>query len=248
MNDFDFNNFIKEQFLNFINVELTDLQCKKFFDFMNFLIEKNKVMNLTAITDEKEIVFRHFIDSCMFYKFYKDLFCFEKRNRLNFLDVGTGAGFPGIPLAILDNYDNFVLTDTLGKRINFLEDVTSLLEIKNVSLVKSRAEDLAHNFKYREKFDFVFSRGVARIPVLAEYSLPFVKIGGSMVAFKMDDCDSELEDGKNALNLLCGKCSKKLSYSLFEKEPDRCLLIIDKIKNTPIRFPRKAGLPNKEPL
>ena len=243
----DFNTFknsITDKFKNFVGIVLTDEQCHNFFVYMNLLTEKNKVMNLTAITDPEEIVVRHFLDSAIPFNFYGEEL---NRNKL-IVDVGTGAGFPGLPLAILCSNSKFVLNDTLGKRINFLSDVISNIGIKNVELVKARAEDFGHDKKYRESFDYVVSRGVSKISVLAEYSLPLVKINGSMISFKMDNCDEELNDGQNAITTLGGMFHVKHTYSIIDNEPDRCLLEIIKTKITPKQYPRKAGTPSNKPL
>ena len=236
-----FNNLILDSFDNKIGISLSDKQSHLFFDFMNLLIEKSKVMNLTAITEPDEIVLRHFVDSSMVNKF------FDFGNKY-LVDVGTGAGFPGIPLAISNPNAKFVLTDTLGKRINFLDEVVKSLGLKNVELFKARVEDFANDKKFREKFDFVLSRGVAKISVLAEYSLPLAKIGGKMLAYKLDDCNSELADGENAIKILGGMFHVKHSYKLIDNEPDRCILEINKLKTTPKTYPRKAGTPSKSPL
>ena len=223
---------------------MDDNQIEKFFDYMNLLIEKNKVMNLTAITEPEEIIVRHFVDSSILVK----IFGKEFLNNKKIADVGTGAGFPGLPLAIICSKAKFVLTDTLGKRINFLKEVIDVINIKNVELVKARAEDFAHDKTFRESFDFALSRGVAKISVLSEYSLPLLKVGGKMLSYKMNDCDSELEEGTNAIKTLGGMFHVKHTYDIIEGEPKRCILEIIKDKTTPKKYPRKAGTPSKEPL
>lgn len=240
----EFKNLISDKFKPIIGYELNDSQIEMFFDYMNMLIEKNKVMNLTAITEPEEIIVRHFVDSSILVKIYgKDIFDGKK-----VVDVGTGAGFPGLPLAIICPKGNFVLTDTLGKRINFLNEVIEAVKLSNVKLIKARAEDFAHDKMYRESFDFSLSRGVAKISVLSEYSLPLLKVGGKMLAYKMDDCDLELKEGEKAIDILGGKFHVKHSYDLIPDEPKRCILGIKKVKPTPNKYPRKAGTPSKEPL
>ena len=237
----EFENIIKQEFAQ-SDISITSKQIQKLYDYMVLLIEKNKVMNLTAITEPKEIIIRHFVDSCIFNRFY------DLKEGLQILDMGTGAGFPGLPLAIINENQKFVLTDTLGKRINFLSEVLDKLKLKNVKLIKERAEDFGQELEYRESFDFVLSRGVAKISVLAEYSLPLVKIGGNMIAWKLVDCDTELNEGKKAIDVLGGMFHVKHQYNLLKDEPERCLLEINKIKITPKKYPRQAGMPSKRPI
>lgn len=240
----EFSEKIEKAFLDLIGMKLNEKQTQAFFEYMNLLIEKNKVMNLTAINDPDEIIVKHFVDSSILSKFYSEEFFKSKK----LIDVGTGAGFPGIPLAIIYPDSKFVLTDTLGKRINFLLEVLDKIKLKNTELIKARAEDLAHDPKYREKFDICLSRGVAKISVLSEYSLPFVKEKGAMLAYKMDNCEEEFNEGSNAIKVLGGMFHVKHTYTLNPEEPKRCILQINKIKSTPKIYPRKAGTPSKAPL
>ena len=228
----------------YVGIVLTEEQCHCFFDYMNLLIDKNKVMNLTAITEPEEIILRHFVDSSIPMNFYGD----KLNSEMYICDVGTGAGFPGLPLAILCPNSSFVLNDTLGKRINFLSEVIDEIKIKNVKLVKARVEDFGHDKNYREKFDYVVSRGVSRISVLSEYSLPLVKLNGAMLSFKMDNCDEELSEGQNAIKKLGGMFHVKHTYSIVDGDPDRCILEITKKELTPKHYPRKAGTPASKPL
>lgn len=375
----EFSKKINIAFNDHLGLTLTDWQVTAFYIYMNMLIEKNKVMNLTAITDPYEIIIRHFVDSCMPLKFYDfgndkllNKACAEdncdaiqknkihavdpdyiatlnkthavnnnganftdkervlKEDRSNSLrkirvaDIGTGAGFPGLPLAIMLPQIEFVLTDSLGKRIAFLEEVISELQklssdnslnenvnyqnlkddtlhstmydagcgdknkekcrercrdknedkyrdrcgdknedkpkdksgvgavsitrLNNVKLLKQRAEDFCHDTSYRESFDFVLSRGVAKLSVLSEYCLPTLKVGGSMISYKMDDIESELNDSLHAIEILGGKFHVKHTYGLINGDPSRCLIEIQKISKTSKQYPRKAGTPSKEPL
>ena len=246
-----------------LGIKLSDKQVGDFFIFMNLLIEKNKVMNLTAITDEEEIIIRHFVDSCMILKFYN----FENLGYT--VDIGTGAGFPGIPLAIVANTEiaenstqesrsivrascaspfRIVLTDSLGKRVDFIRDVISELGLTNATSNHIRAEDFCHDSAYRESFDTVLSRGVAKLSVLSEYCLPALKVGGKMISYKMDDIKSELDQSQNAIQTLGGMFHMKHSYDLIPGEPTRCLVEIQKVSKTPNSYPRKAGTPSKKPL
>ena len=240
----EFKNLITEYFSLHIGIDLSELQCHSFFDYMNIIIETNKVINLTAITEPREIIVRHFLDSNMPIHFYSDML----NGNYKIADIGTGAGFPGIPLAIVCPNCSFVLNDTLNKRIKFLSDVISTLNLKNVFLVKARAEDFGHDKYYRESFDFVVSRGVSKMSVLSEYTLPFVKIGGSLLAYKMFNCDDEISDGSNAIKTLGGKFHVKHKYSIIESDPDRCIVEINKITSTPKSYPRRAGTPSSKPL
>lgn len=287
MDFLEFKKKLNNAFLSKIDFELSESECKQFFDFMNLLIEKNKVMNLTSITEPDEIILRHFVDSCMPLKFY-DKICgkgssggggsggsksngnnngcdgsngdsgFETRltktrhsnffKNANLVDIGTGAGFPGLPLAIVCSSAKFTLTDSLGKRINFLQEVIDMINISNVVLIKSRAEDFCNDKNFREGFDFVFSRGVAKLSVLSEYCLPAIKVHGKMISYKMNEIETELGEGKNAIKTLGGMFHEKHTYDLIENDPSRCLVVIDKILKTPKAYPRKAGTPAKSPL
>lgn len=239
-----FKNSIVSEFSQRLKLSLSDLQVRQFFDFMNMLIEKNKVMNLTAIDEPSEIITRHFIDSCMPVMIYGK----EKFEGLQVIDVGTGAGFPGLPLAIVLPETKFVLTDTLGKRVKFIDEVVKKCQIGNVKTIKARAEDLARDKMFREEFDICFSRGVAKLSVLTEYSLPFVKVNGKMLSFKLNDCDVELKQSEQALTILGGMFHVKQPYTLLSDEPQRCIVEIEKVKPTPKQYPRKAGTPSKSPL
>lgn len=223
-----------------IEIEFTDEQLKKFYDYMNLLIEWNQKINLTAITEPKEIILKHFIDSLTINKYIQQ--------KSTLADVGTGAGFPGIPLKILRPDIKVTLVDSLNKRINFLNEVIEKLNLEDIVTVHSRIEDFGKNKSYREKFDYVTARAVANLAVLSEYLIPIAKIGGKCVCMKGSNVEEEITSGKNAINVLGGKLEKVDEFVLPDSDISRNVIILSKIKNTPARFPRKAGMPSKEPL
>lgn len=223
------------------NFSLTDKQIKQLDLFYDLLVEKNKVMNLTAITEFDEVIVKHFADSLSI--------CTVLPESVNDVcDLGTGAGFPGIPMAIAYPNLHFTLIDSLNKRIKFLQEVVDALGLANVTLVHARAEEAGRNKIYREIFDLVVSRAVANIATLSEYCLPLVNIGGYFISFKSGDIDSEIEASGSAIKKLGGRMNKPVYFSLPETDISRSFLIINKEKNTPKAYPRKAGTPSKEPL
>lgn len=222
-----------------INIEISEEESNKLYMYMNLMLEWNKKINLTSITDEEDIIIKHFVDSLSINKYLS-------KNK-NVMDVGTGAGFPGIPLKIFNEDIEFILVDSLNKRINFLEEVKQKLNINKLELVHSRIEDLAKDLKYREKIDIVVSRAVANLSVLSEYMLPFVRIGGFCICMKGPNIDDELENSKNAIKILGGKIEKVESLVL-PSNLERNIIIIKKEKETPNSYPRKAGIPSKKPL
>ena len=225
---------------NKIQIKIEEKESRTFYDFMKILLVENEKVNLTAITEENEIILKHFIDSLTINKYLI--------NANKILDLGTGAGFPGIPLKIVNKDKEFVLVDSLNKRIEFLNKVKEKCELENLELIHSRAEDLAKNINYREKFDVVASRAVANLRTLAEYLLPFVKKEGICICMKGPNVDNELEEAKNSINILGGKIEKIEKIFLKENDMERNILIIRKIQNTPNKYPRKAGIPTKSPL
>ena len=225
---------------NKIRIKIGEKESRTFYDFMKILLVENEKVNLTAITDENEIIVKHFIDSLTINKYLI--------NANKILDLGTGAGFPGIPLKIVNKDKEFVLVDSLNKRIEFLNKVKEKCELENLELIHSRAEDLAKNINYREKLDVVTSRAVANLRTLAEYLLPFVKKEGICICMKGPNVDNELEEAKNSINILGGKIEKIEKIFLKENDMERNILIIRKIQNTPNKYPRKAGIPTKLPL
>ena len=226
--------------LKAIGIELSDEQIEQFLTYYEMLIEKNKVMNLTAITDFDEVLEKHFEDSLSLIQAV-DL---EKSQEV--IDLGTGAGFPGIPLKIAFPNLQITLADSLNKRILFLDDVIRELGLTGIDTVHGRAEDLAKNSDYREKFDLCVSRAVANLSTLSEYCLPFVKIGGKFISYKAGECDEEVAASKSSIFLLGGKISDIKKFELGES--GRAFVIIDKVSGTPKKYPRKAGTPSKDPL
>ena len=226
--------------LKAIGIQLSDEQIEQFLTYYEMLIEKNKVMNLTAITDFDEVLEKHFEDSLSLIQAV-DL---EKSQEV--IDLGTGAGFPGIPLKIAFPNLQITLADSLNKRILFLDDVIRELGLTGIDTVHGRAEDLAKNSDYREKFDLCVSRAVANLSTLSEYCLPFVKIGGKFISYKAGECDEEVAASKSSVFLLGGKISDIKKFELGES--GRAFVIIDKVSGTPKKYPRKAGTPSKDPL
>ena len=228
------------EFVNEIKiVDISDKKLKQFELYYEMLIEKNKVMNLTAITDRDEVVLKHFIDSIALAKY-----CDFSNQKV--IDVGTGAGFPGIPLKILFPELEMTLFDSLNKRIKFLQEVIDALELKKIEAIHGRAEEGGRNKNMREKYDIAVSRAVANMAVLSEYCLPFVKEGGYFIPYKTADIDEELDNAKNAISILGGKTEKveKLDISGL----GRSFVFVRKMKATPKIYPRKAGTANKQPL
>ena len=223
-----------------INIKFTEEQLNKFYEYMNLLLEWNEKINLTAITEPKDVILKHFIDSLTINKYLKE-------NRI-LADVGTGAGFPGIPLKILRPDLKITLVDSLNKRINFLNEVILKLNLKDIDTVHSRIEDFGKDKKYREKFDYVTARAVANLSVLSEYLLPISKVGGKCICMKGSNVEEELDTGKNAIKILGGKINCIDQFELPESDISRNIIVLDKIKNTSAKFPRKAGVPSKEPL
>lgn len=233
---------ILEQGCSQLGIKLNDIQKKQFTDFYEFLIEKNKVMNLTGITEFQEVLVKHFLDSMSCVKAV-DL---SKTNRI--MDVGTGAGFPGIPLKIVFPHLNACLLDSLKKRVNFLEETFHLLDFNDIEAVHGRAEEYARRKNYREAFDLCVSRAVSNLSTLSEYCLPYVKTGGCFVSYKSGTVKEEAEQAEKAIRVLGGKIRDIIYFSLPHSEIQRSLVVIDKISPCPARYPRKAGTPLKEPL
>lgn len=228
--------------MKMISVELTDKQVSQFIKFYEMLVEWNKVMNLTGITEYDEVVMKHFVDSLSIVKVNG----FD--NVTSIIDVGTGAGFPGIPLKIVFPEIKITLLDSLNKRIRFLNSVIDELELENIETIHGRAEDFSKKEDYREQYDLCVSRAVANLATLSEYCLPYVKEDGYFLPYKSGDIKEEAANSKKAVKILGGSIEDIISFEIPDTDMARTILKIHKTKATPKRFPRKAGLPTKEPI
>lgn len=229
---------LKQQ-LNKINLKLDNKMVEKLWKFKEIVLEKNKVLNLTGITEEKDFILKHLIDSL-------SVLPHMPENTKNLIDIGTGAGFPGVPIKIAVPKLNITLLDSAKKKVLFLKEAIKTLELENIKAYAERAEDFAQDKSHRERFDVAISRAVALLPVLAEYSLPFVKVGGIFIAQKSQSKE-ELKSAENAIKILGGKIKEIIPIKI-ENLPERSLIIIEKISRTPNEFPRKPGVASKEPL
>ena len=237
MNLEEFSIDLKEK-SNKIDVKIKDKEVEQFYEYMNSLLEWNEKINLTAITEPKEVILKHFIDSITIQKYI------QKENSV--VDVGTGAGFPGIPLNIVNNEAKYTLVDSLNKRIKFLNEIIDKLSLKNIETIHSRAEDFAK--ENRETYDVATSRAVAALNVLLEYLLPLVKVGGLCICMKGSNVQEEIEASSNALKILGGQIEKVEQITLPDSDIIRNIVIVRKVTKTSSKYPRKAGLPSKEPL
>lgn len=224
-----------------INIELTEKQIKQFMDYKDMLLEWNEKFNLTAITDEREIILKHFVD-CLAISAGAEL------AGKKIIDVGTGAGFPGVPVKIAFPDTQMTLLDSLNKRITFLEELKNKLGLENVVCIHSRAEDGGADKNLREGFDLCISRAVANLAVLSEYCLPFVKVGGCFISMKGPDVKDELNESEKAIKVLGGEVKEVKLINIPETDINHSLIIIKKIKPTPSKYPRKAGKAKKEPI
>lgn len=225
-----------------LSVLLTEKQVDQFIKFYEMLVEWNKVMNLTGITEYEEVVEKHFVDSLSIVK------AVDIQNVNTVIDIGTGAGFPGIPLKIAFPHLKITLLDSLNKRIKFLNAVIEELGLEEIHTIHGRAEDFAKQDAYREKFDLCVSRAVANLATLSEYCLPYVNVDGMFVPYKSGDIEEELNNSKKAVQILGGKIEKTIKFELPGTDIGRSFVKIKKVKNTAKKYPRKAGLPSKEPL
>ena len=225
-----------------LQIETNENMLEQFDLFYHLLVEWNKVMNLTGITEYEEVVEKHFADSLSLARFL-DL------NKIHtVIDVGTGAGFPGIPLKIAFPHLKVVLLDSLNKRINFLNEVIAKLDLKEIHTIHGRAEEYARKPEYREQFDLCVSRAVANLSVLSEYCIPYIRIGGIFVPYKSGEIDEEVAASRKAVDILGGQIDHVEKFQLSDTDIHRSFVFINKIKNTQKKYPRKAGTPAKEPL
>ena len=232
---------------NKINIEISDDQINCFEKYYELLIEKNKVMNLTAITDKEDVIVKHFIDSIALIPYLSDK-GININNKLKIIDIGTGAGFPGLPLKIMMPDVKFTLLDSLNKRVSFLNEVIDELKLKDIEALHGRAEDYASDNKYREKYDICVSRAVANLSTLSEYCIPFVKEDGFFISYKAGESEEEINNSKNAIKILGGKINKVEEFVLPGTDASRVFVFIRKQELTDKKYPRKAGVPAKKPL
>ena len=237
---YDTSQFEKD--INAQGISLTEEQINQFLIYYEMLVEWNEVMNLTAITEYEDVMKKHFVDSISLIKAY------DVSKQVKVIDVGTGAGFPGLALKIAYPKLQVTLLDSLNKRIQFLDAVIDKLGLTGVETIHGRAEDFAKPGKLREQFDLCVSRAVANLSTLSEYCLPFVKVGGQFISYKSEKISEEKELAGKAISMLGGKIKSQVEFTLPDSDIYRNLFIIEKAKETPKKFPRKAGLPSKEPL
>lgn len=238
--NYDFSHF--QKILEKWEIPFSSEQQEQFVTYYKMLVEKNKVMNLTAITEFDEVLDKHFLDSIALAR-YVDL-----TTSISLIDLGTGAGFPGMPLKIMFPNLKVTLADSLNKRIVFLDEVIGELGLTDIQTVHARAEDLAHNSDYREQYDYCVSRAVANLSSLSEYCLPFVRIGGTFISYKSGEIEEELSAAKKAIFLLGGQFDQVIPFQLDGTDLGRSFVLINKDKKTAKIYPRKSGMPTKKPL
>lgn len=239
--DLKIMNSLKEDALKF-KIDLSDEQLSQFYNYYEMLIKWNETINLTAITDFDEVLKKHFLDSISIGRILR------QKEIVSLLDVGTGAGFPGIPIKIAFPYLEITLLDSLNKRVSFLNQVIDSLGLEKIVAVHGRAEDFAKKELYREKFDVCVSRAVANLSSLSELCLPYVKVGGKFISYKSEKAMEELVLSQNAISLLGGGNVSCDAFTLPGADLQRTFIIIQKVKETPLKYPRKAGIPIKRPL
>lgn len=229
-----------KQYAKKIGIVLEEEQIEQFYQYEKLLLIWNEKINLTAITKPEEIILKHFIDSMTIAKYIG-------ANK-TLIDVGTGAGFPGIPLKIIRKDIQITLLDSLNKRVQFLNEIIKQLELKEVETIHGRVEEFGKNKKYREKFDYATSRAVANLTTLSEYLLPLVKIEGKCICMKGSTVKEEIDQSQKAIAILGGKIEEIEAFQLPESDIDRHIILLRKIKQTPAKYPRKPGTPSKEPI
>ena len=239
MEEKDFKELLKENASN-INVFLKDEEIDKLYEYKNLVLEWNEKINLTAITEDEDFIVKHFVDSLTINRYIE--------NDKTIIDIGTGAGFPGIPIKIINPENKIVLFDSLNKRIKVLEDIINKLQLKNVQLIHGRAEEVFKNKEYREKYDIATSRAVASLNVLVELMLPAVKVGGKCICMKGNNVEDEINNAKIAIDVLGGRIDKINKVILPEFNLERNIIVIKKVKPTPKKYPRKPGTPQKSPI
>ena len=239
MEEKEFKNILRKN-AEIIGIELNEEMLNQFYNYKNLVIEWNEKINLTAIIDDLEFIVKHFVDSISINKYI------EKGKTI--IDIGTGAGFPGIPLKILNKENKMVLFDSLNKRLKVLEDIIEKIELKNIETLHGRAEETFKNKIHREKYDVAVSRAVAALNVLVELMLPAVKVGGICICMKGNNAEEEIKDAKKAIKELGGEILKVEKIILPELNLERNIVIIKKVKQTPNKYPRKPGTPQKEPI
>ena len=225
---------------NKMEILLNEEQQTKFYKYMELIIDWNKKINLTAITEPGEVINKHFIDSISILK------QIESKDKV--VDIGTGAGFPGVPIKIANPSIEITLVDSLNKRINFLKEIIKELDLKGIEAVHARAEEFGQSKAYREKYDVVTSRAVARLNILVEYMLPIVKVGGKCICMKGPESEEEIKEAQKAINVLGGTIKNVEKFSLPETDINRTIIVIEKNRETPETYPRKAGTPTKNPI
>lgn len=225
---------------NQIQIKLDDNQINQFYTYMELLLEWNNKINLTAITDPEQIILKHFIDSMTIIKYID--------GSKKIIDVGTGAGFPGIPLKIVRKDLKVTLVDSLNKRVKFLDEVIEKIKLEKIETIHARVEDIGKDKKYRETFDIATSRAVANLATLSEYMMPLVKVGGICISMKGMTIEEEVQQSKKAIIQLGGKIKKIEKFTLPQTDMERNIILISKEKVTPFKYPRKPGIPSKEPI